>query len=752
MSVNLSSARNSLGSATSAFLPGQSGLLDAALVREVSASALGRASNTAASTQEPLGTIANPTQSIANSAVLPAPGSSDPLNAPNLANITNTLEQALGMTTSQLQSWLGLDKKTIKPRADFNNDGYLDLFWRNAATGENQIWFMQPSGFLNVAPIKPLAGANWRVQGIEDFNGDRSADLLWFNQETSEARIWLMRGLTQVSEVVLAKVSPVWKIQATGDFNADQQIDLVWRNTETGQNLIWWMKGTTLSGTAPLPTLQGANLSIRAVGDFNQDKKLDILWQNSLSGEELVWWMNGTTVTATERAAAPGAAIAAVTDWLATVSDDRPTLPAATTSTLKNAFEANLNYSWSIQQIADFDQNGSIEVLWRNLEDGTTQLTDGATLYQFALAQEALQVNWQVALQPPVAPTGLVTIENLTFSGNEADSGTFQIRLNRTPTTPVTLTLNTGAFLVVDADANIRNGTQNTITFTAADWNRARTVSFIAERDGAATDRLTGNLVSYTLSGGLTGTASYEIASVRNTYAPDAARFNITLDFRNDYEGFWTPARRAVAQKAADDWATFIVNEWRDLTLNNTIGRLETTAGRPYSFTTKQYVDDLLVFINPYQGTGTEAGFGGPDYEFGGWITSPELAPRVGQIAIRGSDFAQLPDLTLYQIVAHELGHTLGLTGLNWTGYNLIDRTNPASSTFNGVYSRIANGGRNIPMQSQDGGDFAHPANSVRSIMSYGYLYQLTSPSQIDYAMLADSGYRVRGINVQVNT
>jgi hypothetical protein len=171
--------------------------------------------------------------------------------------------------------------------------------------------------------------------------------------------------------------------------------------------------------------------------------------------------------------------------------------------------------------------------------------------------------------------------------------------------------------------------------------------------------------------------------------------------------------------------------------------------GRPYSFTSKRYVDDLLIFVNLYQAGSAEPALGGPDYEFGGWISSPAfygVMPRIGQIAINPTVYGNQPDIVLYQVVSHEIGHALGLLGLNWAGYLKQDRTNPATATFRGEYSRLVYGDY-IPLQSQDGGDFSHPAAIVPSIMSYGYIYSLPAPTPIDYAMLADSGYRVYGIN-----
>jgi hypothetical protein len=42
-----------------------------------------------------------------------------------------------------------------------------------------------------------------------------------------------------------------------------------------------------------------------------------------------------------------------------------------------------------------------------------------------------------------------------------------------------------------------------------------------------------------------------------------------------------------------------------------------------------------------------------------------------------------------------------------------------------------------------------HPADTVQSIMSYGFVYNptTTQPYELDFGMLADSGYKISGIN-----
>ncbi len=371
-------------------------------------------------------------------------------------------------------------------------------------------------------------------------------------------------------------------------------------------------------------------------------------------------------------------------------------------------------------------------------------------------------------------------ISNLAFTGKEGDSGTFQIRLNQAqaPVSNVTVTFTTGNFLVVDADGIVSNGTQSSWTFTPQDWNQNHTVWFIAEDDNVSTDRITGNTFSYslttsppsttigtttigtttigtTVASEIIGSGTYDLGKIVNTYAPDPNHFNIDLDFRNDVSAFWTPARQAIAQKAANDWASHIANEWTGLSLNNAIPLLQGGVYSTNTFTTKRYVDDVLVFVSSFNSGGTAGGFGGPEYSIGGWLTSPQLMPRVGQIQIDPA----VGDTYLYNAIVHELGHVLGLVGLNWAGYLQQDLTTPQTAVFKGAYSTAANGGQYIPLQSQDGAnsvtgqyDYWHPANSVKSIMSYGWLYSLSAPSAIDYAMLADSGYQVYGVNAPIPT
>jgi hypothetical protein len=368
--------------------------------------------------------------------------------------------------------------------------------------------------------------------------------------------------------------------------------------------------------------------------------------------------------------------------------------------------------------------------------------------------------------------SNLVEISRVVFSGKEGDSGTFQVKLTKVPTLDIVLTFSTDQFLTVDADNTVDNGTQNSITFSAENWNQPRTCWFIAEKDGFNRDRTSNNKIPYylTLNNKIPyqlgnevigvpvttpapgeGDGSYDLGTIVNTYAPDTTKYNIDLDFRNDYLGYWTSDRRRIAQNAADDWAERIANELPDYTSDSKISMYNPTSlnfNGEFIFETNRFIDDLVIFMSAYEVSDGAGGWGRPG---AGGFTPSEPLPRIGMVTLYASDYGYDNPL-FYSIISHEIGHVLGLVGVTAKGQELIDSADPSTATFKGEYARVANGGFYVPLQSQDGVNpvtgvynYAHPANGVYSVMSYGN--GASSPTNIDYAMLADSGYRIKGIN-----
>jgi len=176
----------------------------------------------------------------------------------------------------------------VEAVADLNGDGFDDILWRNATTGQSAIWLM--TDFDTIDTIALPAPAQWQVTHTGDFNGDGVADLVWRNSATGETAIWLMsNGRFASGAIVLAR--PEWGVALVGDFDGDGKSDLVWRNNATGETAIWLMDGTTMvSGAIVVTSIEWAPTH---VGDFNGDGKSDLLWHNANTGATNVWLMNG---------------------------------------------------------------------------------------------------------------------------------------------------------------------------------------------------------------------------------------------------------------------------------------------------------------------------------------------------------------------------------------------------------------------------------------------------------------------------
>jgi subtilisin family serine protease len=218
---------------------------------------------------------------------------------------------------------------------DFNADGYVDILWRNASTGENRIWYMNGATRVSEGTVDTESDLNWRSVAVADFNGDGLPDIVWRNAATGENKIWLMTGATHTGDMSLPTIADTnWRVVGVGDFNRDGHPDLAWRNQSTGANVIWFLVNGAYAGWTAPPTIADTNWQIVGVGDFNGDGWPDLFWRNQATGVNIAWFLvNGVYA-----------------GWAAP-----PTIADAT---------------WQIVGVADFNGDGKADLLWRNVADG----------------------------------------------------------------------------------------------------------------------------------------------------------------------------------------------------------------------------------------------------------------------------------------------------------------------------------------------------------------------------------------------
>ncbi len=199
----------------------------------------------------------------------------------------------------------------IVSTADFDKDGNTDFLWRNGATDETAVWYLNSDLSLRSGVLlgnKPALGVNssWQIVGTADFDKDGNTDFLWRNGATDQTAVWYVDANFSFKSGVLLGNSPAlgansnWQIVGTADFDQDGNSDFLLRNRVTDQTAFWLidsnfsLKSGVFLGNSPS---LGSNSSwqLRATADFNSDGQSDFVWQNSSSGEQAIWYLKGTT-------------------------------------------------------------------------------------------------------------------------------------------------------------------------------------------------------------------------------------------------------------------------------------------------------------------------------------------------------------------------------------------------------------------------------------------------------------------------
>lgn len=169
-----------------------------------------------------------------------------------------------------------------------------------------------------------------RVVANDDLGGDGRSDLVFRDPMSGKNWVWQMDNLARpTSTQINVFQSQTWSIAAVGDYDGDGRADIYWHDSSSGNAVIYQMNGSTKVRSLPMPVVT-AGWAVVGSGDLNTDGKDDVVAHNSASGEFGAWLMNGSSSPL----------------W-------RP---------LGQIRDAN----WGIRGIADFDGDGTADVLWFN--------------------------------------------------------------------------------------------------------------------------------------------------------------------------------------------------------------------------------------------------------------------------------------------------------------------------------------------------------------------------------------------------
>jgi hypothetical protein len=195
-------------------------------------------------------------------------------------------------------------------------------------------------GTLTVAGVTVTVTQEGAAVPSVDFNGDGRVDLLWYHQGNGRLATWLLAGTTMTSgaDIGPGQVTDLdWRPAGAGDVDGDGRTDVVWQNVADGRVSVWILDGLALQAGHVVGQVADLQWRIRAVGDMDGDGRADLIWQHEGNGALAVWRMNGT---------------------------------AAPVGTLLGPGQvADLN--WTIAGTADFDGNGSRDLLWHHRSNGS---------------------------------------------------------------------------------------------------------------------------------------------------------------------------------------------------------------------------------------------------------------------------------------------------------------------------------------------------------------------------------------------
>ncbi len=247
---------------------------------------------------------------------------------------------------------------------DINRDGFNDVVYRNTTNGEASAYiaFLGEGGriigqdyvkFQNQL-LQTEDNANWQIRGLSDMDGNGTLELVWHNAQLDRTALWYLPsdGTTNLTDAkfvtrgtaIAGLQSPGTNLVGVGDFDADGKSELLFRNNLTDRTTLWKLNAATVVQEQLLISTGQSSWQIKLVADFNNDGRADIAWQNTSSGQSAIWL------------SAPGP-----TGTITVTAANSFFLPAP-------------GANWSFEAAADFNNDGTNDIVLRNKVDDTLRI------------------------------------------------------------------------------------------------------------------------------------------------------------------------------------------------------------------------------------------------------------------------------------------------------------------------------------------------------------------------------------------
>ena len=137
----------------------------------------------------------------------------------------------------------------VETSGDYDGNGSTDLIWRNSNNDAHSMWLMNEWRVTSDGLIGGSSTFRLVATAADyDANDDGCIDLIWRNTTSDGYVVHLMQGTKQIGAFPIADGTG-WDLVATGNYDINGIGDLLWREQATGAVVQWLMTYDATSGT-----------------------------------------------------------------------------------------------------------------------------------------------------------------------------------------------------------------------------------------------------------------------------------------------------------------------------------------------------------------------------------------------------------------------------------------------------------------------------------------------------------------------